>query len=510
MARKATITLDDFTGGMIRESQPSGTSESLRGRKDQYYIGEAIDLYREQYIGELCPGRDFTDLTDGSTRVNSLPLNCILQSDGEAFAVLENARVVQFGIGDEVIDAHNATAHSGHASLVGEDILPYKNATDEYVLYSFRDATDWDIGRRTKTGGGYVDTFMSGLATQQNDSGDSARTANLANPGKMWIGPDGIIYRTNGHYLMSHDPNTTVVNYAAINFGYGWVTTAGVPYGNYSAIVGYKGTTYLTSFSRSEVRLWLWDGFSPNPNFIYDIPDNYVSAIVNDNGVLKIFTYGRGDTMKIWAFVGGTFLLLWESPRPSTAPRQGSIEIERGRVLFCAENDSRIYSLVGKAIHRPHLASSAASATEIGTIKNLSTANLYIGHETSSAFKIAKRSTTATYSINAQFISRLLEVGYKMNILRIRLEFSQFGTGASLGVHLFENKDTLSLGGANDLMNVTITNATLGAVDEYAIDRYIHNISSFYLVLDWSHSVNTNTAAIVRRILIDVEESGLH
>src|ERR1700742_2975568 len=135
------ITIQAPLGGWGKDFSQSN-SAAIEARADQYSQSRAISLFRQGRIGHIAPGETFAVLQDASTRVNALPLNAVVDSAGEAFCILDNARVVEFGVNDLVIDAHNATAHSGHSSLTGEDILSYKNSTDEYVLYSFNDATD--------------------------------------------------------------------------------------------------------------------------------------------------------------------------------------------------------------------------------------------------------------------------------------------------------------------------------------------------------------------------------
>src|SRR3990167_3151190 len=140
----AVLTIEKLLGGWIPQNASASPTE---GRPDQYTRSSGpIGFYRDNFIGHIAPGELFTALTDADTRVNEIAVAMDISSGGESFAVLANGRVVQFGSND-VVNGTNVIAHSGHASIVGEDVLAYNSgATTEFLLYSFRDGTDWDVG----------------------------------------------------------------------------------------------------------------------------------------------------------------------------------------------------------------------------------------------------------------------------------------------------------------------------------------------------------------------------
>lgn len=495
------IDARDLSRGIRRDLEGNASGIGVVAPRGFYTYASAIDLLRLSREGHIAPGYTFTVLADASTRVNALPLNGCVDSAGEAFSVLDNARVVQFGVADGVIDAHNATAHGAHTNLAGEDILPYKNATDEYVLYSFNDATDADVGRRTKSSGAYDDDWLSTIATQTNGS-----TLTLGVPHKMVIGPDGGIHITNGQYLAYHDPSSTAVDYKKLNLGYGFVATDIKRKGSYLVISGYQANTYITSFSRAESRVWYWDTTSPFYNFVYDLKDNYVSALGLGESLLYAFTQGRGGTTKVKALTGSEFETLFEHTGMGNPPKPGSIEFMRG-ILEYGEpaGNCGLYGVDGRAFHNPTLVTTdgQTSSSALGMVKNLSGSGLYVGRKTGSDYHIVKQNFSGYY-INADMRTAAYELPYKSRLTKIIIHLSQFGTGASLLFSLFKNFATVSLGGGSDLTALTLTNAVYGAVASITIPAKslakCKDINTLMLNLRFNHATATATAAVVRAI----------
>lgn len=463
-----------------------------------------ISPFRFGRVGHVAPGETFTALTDASTRITGLPLNATVDSDGEAFAILSNARVVQWGIADDTVDAHNATAHGAHSSLTGEDILAYKNATDQYILYSFNDATDGDVGRRTKSSGAYDDDWLSTLGTQTNGS---ALTAGV--PHKMTIGPDGVIYITNGQYIASHAPNTTAVNYKALNLGFGFIATSIEVRGIYLVVVGYQATAYITSYSRGESRCWFWDTTNPDSyNFSFDLQDNYVSAVKANGDALVAFTRGRNNTTKAKLFTGSAFETIYESAQIGNAPRHASVELFQNMLHWTPQSGIALYAMDGRAFHLRTFATldGATAPLDVGMVRNLAAGSLYLGRQTSAnAYDIVKINTDG-YILNPDYRTAIIPLPYKSNISRITIHFSQFGSGASVLVSLFKNYSAISLGGAADLENRTISYADEGAISAFSWQpQNAKDVNCFLLNLRFNHSAHTDTAAIVRRIEIHYE-----
>jgi len=150
----------------------------------------------------------------------------------------------------------------------------------------------------------------------------------------------------------------------------------------------------------------------------------------------------------------------------------------------------------------PHL--STAMITAVGMCKQLSGNFLYVGNTVGGVNTIVKINHNSYYP-NADFKTRLIKLPYRSNIKEIRVYFSQFGTGASVTLSLFEGYNAMSVGGANDLLNRQLTRSALGAIQEFIMPQFIPDISSFYMNFRFDHSSQVDTAAIIQRVEVVYE-----
>lgn len=476
----------------------SSDSRGFEAPPGYYSRSFAINPFRHGRIGQIAPGETFTALTDGSTRVTGLPLNGIVASTGEAFCILDNSRIVQFGT-DDVIDANYdvtlAAAHSAHTTLTGKnstgqpvsDVIGYKNATNEYILYSWDDNTDGDVGRMIKDGTSQDDDFLS------TASGGAVLTKGV--PHMMKTGPDGNVYILNGQYVIRLTVATSVVEMTALNLGVGFVATSLELSGNFLVIVGYQATGYISTFSKGESKAWFWDTTSPFYNQIYDLKDNYVSSVFAGD-FLYAFTQGRNNSTKVKIFNGSRFEDIFESPQIGNAPRHGGVELFNRRIVFSRTGDSGLHTIDGRAFHQQTFVSTDGDggSTDVGMVKNLSQGTLYVGRSISGTYGIVKLNTSG-YAKSAEFIDSIRSLPYKSNIYKIIIYFSTFGTDASVWVSLFKDYASIGIGGADDLLNKTLTNTVYGNVSSISIPvKNAFDVNSFLLHLYLNHSSLTTSA----------------
>lgn len=500
------ITIEQPIGGWISHPEGmSGTSVGAgsEGREDQYTESAIIDPFRFEKRGHIAPGEVFTALTDAGSRVNELPLSATVADNGEVFAVLKNARVVQFGVADDTIDG---------TYVIGTDVVTGYNSD----IISFTDGTDvtWIAWSYEYNGSGADIARVKSDGTSQDDDWFSTLTSSglltKGVPLKMQIGADGILYCTNDQYVASHDPATNTGNTQALNLGTGWVAQDLSTYQNLLAILAYKSTTYLTGFSQSSSRLYLWDGFSPDPNFIYEIPDYYATALFNDNGKLFIWSKGRTNATRVHVFTGNAVVPIFTHGAIGNPPRARSVWSYKGNVVWgYGSADYEIGALTDLGdryafheIMHPH--TDTTSLADIGLVKDITSNGLYVGNKVSTTNRILKINHS-TYYPNADWRSRFIPLPYEATITKIRVFLSQFGSGASFRISLMENYDSISIGGASDLLNKTVAQATWGSVDEVSIPTYIPRLSGFYINVRFNHSSSTDTAAIIRKIEIHYE-----
>lgn len=505
MPRTGTIILKDFSGGWGPDFSQSNSASVEVGKK-QYARSSGISFYRPGFEGHMAPGETFTALTDSGSRVNALPLNGIVASNGEAFSILRNARLVRFGVGDNVIDNNYAPTaaapnHAGHtvATSDNQDIIALKVSGTERVFASWEDDNDADVLRINPDGTNIDDDWFSTL------TGSAVLTKGV--PHMMTEGTiDNDLFILNGQYVAKADLSAGSGNTQALPLGEGWIGTSIERAGNYISITGYRATLYATGFSLGKCRVWLWDGFSPNPNFVYDIEDNYVTRILPD---LSVITQGQNNTTKFQRFTGDIrepYRVVFESAQIGSAPRHGSVGMFQGMPHWGRPSADSLFCMDGDAFHhRAAITDATNTVTDVGMVKNLTSNSLYLGVAQSSTFKILKINYSG-YNRLVDLITGLYRLPYQSNITGFTFYFSQFGSGASLTASLFKDYNNISLGGAADLLNRQLTNTTLGSISSFYFPHYIYNVNSFFMNIRLDHALISNTAAIIREIHVHFEE----
>ena len=490
-------------------------STAVEGAEGQYTSSTVVSLFRFERHGHIAPGEMFQDMVaggSGTSVIGALPLNGVVNKDGTVFVVCADSTVFTFNTSDNIIrgtlTGTTQVATVGSSNLV--DIVTFRNADGtEWIAWSWETSAtaQADIAR----------IRSDGAPTTKSTDWFSTLTgsAKLAKgvPHILHIGPDSILYCTNGQYIASHDPLTSSGSTQAFNLGAGWTAVTLESYGNYLAIGARKTSAGVTA--ASETRLYLWDGYTPTPNFVYDLSDYNVTALKNHEGGLYIFTQGKNNQMRVKTISGNGVVTIFERDI-GNAPKAKSVESFKGMVIWGQDSGNyRIGALLNlgdKAgyheIMHPHI--STASLADLGLVKQLTSSFLYAGNKVGSTFSIWRINNDSYYP-NADFRTRLFILPYKSTLKRIGIYPSQFGSGASLTTSIFESYDAISIGGSTDLMAAhglrTITNATHGALNEISIPIDIPNISSFYMNFRFDHASSTNTAAIIQRVEVDYEAS---
>lgn len=504
---KLIIDKSYFQNGIAPSLALSNAKDAPEGF---YRSGTGVTINRIGYEGHIAPSETFTALTDAGSRVTELPLNGVGSSTNSFFATLKNGRIVKF-------DTSSVSANFDPASAVSTEfgditILKDVQATPvEYLIFSYETSGNAYIGYvRTSDLAGNNDTFI---------------TVTKGVPHVMSIGPGpGNIYFTNGQYIgtlqVSGVMASGVSNTTALSLDPGWIATSLTQYGNYIAVVGYRSTAGTTSSigNANECRMWLWDGFSPSWNFSYPIMDNYVSKIFNHEGVLKIWTFGKSNTAKVWQFTGGSFQQInFNTPTIMGAfPRHGGVDIHYNKLHWGTSSadvsggGQNLNCLDGNALHRDYfIFDGSTTATDTGMVKNLNTNLIFVGISASGpVYKIFKSNPGgyANNDFSSDLRTRLIYMPYKTNIKNITVWFSQFGTGASVLLSLVKDYLSFSYGGGNDKLNKTLTFSALASVPSYqVVDKYIPDVSSFTFGIKFNHASVTNTAYIIEKIEIEHE-----
>ena len=524
MPKTKTITIEKPLGGLISAylSSATGPTASLEGNRDQYSYAVAISPLRTEKFGDIAPGETFTAITDSSSYITGLVLNGDVARSNNAFVIQKGGRVIRLNTdGNSTQDYIAPIAHGGQTLQTTVDvdmIIVGDNASNEYVIATWTD-----------DGGADAMVFRPGTTAFTDFDPDWFSQGNSANylapliPHKITQGPDGNIYITNGQYIASATMGNGVSlgaatrNTQALNVGAGFYTVGITNYQDSLAIIGHKKLSGSTNIPRSICRVWLWKGFNPDPDFIYNIEDNFANGIFHDGETLWAFTNGRTNSSRLWRFNGQKFEMVFESGMiiPSANFTQGGVDKWRNSIHIASSMGSstkgHIFSILQNgSVHPTMLVTNGTNeATEVGMFRNLYQGQIWIG-VVASGNKIYYTSNFDGYYPNAELITPLYtryDDGSPIRrgkIKKIHLWFSQFGTGASLKLSFFKGYDAKASG--TDWLNKTLTNTTLGALKYYSFEVSIDDFDSFYAKLLFNHSSVSNTAAIVKRVVFECEE----
>ena len=530
MANIKQIVIDSTTliGGLI--SDLYGISASQEGSATQYARSNGIDLFREPYRGHITPAQIFAAgaVTDASSYINSVPRAATIditnlngtQNNPFGFYILGGLagtapRVVRVSqTSTPSYDSHQTiTASAGNnfttlpsTGYWGEDILLYKVGGTYYVFYSWNDSGQGDVGRAT-LGGVYTDSFMS-----STPSGAAALTG--AVPHRMVEGADGKLYITNGRYVAQFDgatgANGTFLS-TKYDLGAGWIATDVRKFGNYLAVLSIRSGIYFINYSFvSDARMTLWDMNENGLGLVYNVPDNYATAIfpISDT-TLFAFSKGRDNTSKLLSFDGSKFNTIWESAVFTSSPDPRSIGIYKGFMAWMSGAINLLaYDIKYGGVHQPMIVNDGTyDSTDTGFIKNIEQGKLYIGGTFNSAYKIRWADISdSNYSTSKDLRTKIFLLPYKSTIIKIRIYLSQMASGSSAQFSLFKNYTASSIGtSGTDMLygknGSTLSYAVNGALTEYEIPVKIAEVSSFYMNVRLSGQIS------VSRIEVEYEPS---
>ncbi len=534
-----------------------GVEENIVGSvKNGNQIAESngITLFTPEKFGHMGPGQGIKVATDAGNKVNDLPLNGVQVSGAfNSVAVLGNGRIIQFdpsSIPAMVSQTlyYDPSSHTPSTGQTNGDILLFRdytaNAPVEWVIWS------WDyagspghaeisiihsahIGNSDSSA---VDGWYSGI------SGSVALTNGV--PHKLCKGPDGNIYVLDGAIVRQitlanglglSSGNAVIGN--ALQLGSGWVAQSICAYKNYVAII--TSSVNSSNAIRAETKVFLWDGTSSTvngvtsvaPQFIFDLPDNSGQGILFDGSTLYAFTSGRNFSSKIFIFKGSGFVQVFETPfiSPSNSSLQGSLESFQDGIIMAANRGSanfHVCRFYGGGFHDEMRLNDGSNhfATAVGMCRNLFQKYLFFGVKYSTSYYIWVTDPTST---NTQYNNgsapidlktilytagvlgrRVYPLGFKMTLNRIKIFLSQWGTGSSLLLSVFNNYDASSPGGATDKLNRTIDTMAYpsGTYEIDITDFAITDLSAFYANIRWTHASGA-TPAIIREIIFYLDPS---
>ena len=284
--KKGRIVYDveDWISGMNQE----GSTITMNGRSlilDGVY--GMVNPFK--YIGALRPCFGAANLTNHAT-VTARVMGSI--DDGNfIYGICSDAKIQRssrVGVIATSSWPHTITAHGGHSTPVGEDIVIYNQAGTDYAFYSWSDNTDGDVGRFDLSST-FDDDYMSTVA-----GGGAVLSTKYYHP--MVVGENGKLYIGDGNNLHELSNATYTQNKFVLPTGY--IITSFAKWDTYLVIYAHKITKNATRFTGATA--FFWDMASPLADLKILLEDDQVNGGFTFQGIPGCITSAIKEVMSGW------------------------------------------------------------------------------------------------------------------------------------------------------------------------------------------------------------------
>jgi len=470
--KSGKLTIKNISGGWNSDFKKSSTISAPQTSPNTYYSG-LFNSSLPNYLGQIANGISENPETVGTV---SLPINATKASDGYGYFIESNGLITKGGVIGSFPTTFSPSSYTEPTGCLDDkwkDIWTHVTPSGvEATFFTYQTAGNAFVGYREIVSGTRNNTYFT------------LSTTNVPHVGVVSVANQS--YITDGRYVRAYNPNGASPFSEYIDVGSGWTTVSIADYGNYVAIVGNNGNTS---------RMWLWNGTSQDPSFQYDIRDTTVTAIINEGGTLRVFTYGKNSTTKIKTFNGSSFSeeADWEIPTTLCAsPAHNMVDVWANQIVWITPDGflwtygSPKKNEIQSGAHR--IGKMTTTSTSLGCVKNLDSDKLFIGiKSTPSQANIYQVANNSTYQLASSNIkTALYDLPHGASITMIRLYFSKFRTFTNstsdfCNVSLYHGSNPV------DLLNYSVPNnlENNDYVQYHPIKRSIQGLDTFYLDIDF-------------------------
>lgn len=482
-------------GGWINDFVKSTSNSSLQTKANTYYSG-LYNPFRPNYLSQMSsafsesPYKVAYNLSTEGYAVNGTK-----GSNDKGYFILQSGLVseVDFTTTFPPVPV-NYTAPAGCVFDNYKDIWKYTAPTTFYesVFYTYQTATT-----------AYMGYARVGAIATRNDTFLAFTNMNVPHVGVVSV--KNLSYITDGRYLRAFNADTNT--FSVVDCGVGITLVSVADYGNYVATVGGNGV---------QTWLFLWDGTSLNLNFKYEIRDTNVTAVVNEGGDLRVFTYGKNETTKIKTFSGTNFSEEADFEVPTaycTSPTHGMVDVWMNQIVWKASQtisgvttDGYLWTFgsprkneIQNGGHRVGILTTNTTST--GCVKNLYKNNLYIGINNAGVSYLYNVKADESYSstLNSTIRTALYELPRLSTIEKIQVWFSSYtvpsssSNGSSLTLKVYRDYEATEVISQSIPTRTDLTTAT--TINYHPFTLKIPEVDSFYMDINF-------TACVIRKIVI--------
>lgn len=417
----------DWLSGLLPQYGSSVSSNVPLG--NGFIASKGIDPHRQP--GYVIAGPNPTDATDVSN-IDSIVKNGVTSG---STALLIGAGTKMWSVAlttDTVSDLRTISAHGGHSSVVGEDVIIYEISGTKYLFYSWTDDTDGDVGRYDLSAT-FDDDYMSTVPT----SGAALGT----DPHPMIVGDDGILYIGDGKDVASFNATTTTFNASALDLPASYIITSFAKTSNYLVIFAYKDSSSGSTFYRSECTAFFWDYVSESFTYAFPLSGNYVNGGFSlNNNVVGCFVQGRSSS--VYTNRKSSLLIFDETGFKSVKtfidniPRHGGVEVIDDMIYW--NSSGVIYGYGTQHLGLDSILSKitqGGGTTTGGMLRNFADNDFYISTGTSTSGGLEIINSTGYYG-NALFGTSVVNLSFpsyqKARVKRVKVYWGETASNGNL------------------------------------------------------------------------------
>ena len=289
----ATYSAEDWLSG----EDTSSTTNSDKKIGNGLSFADQVDPLRS--LGYISPSFSPTSVTNGSI-VDAVLRNAAVSGDN-AYIVSGGSKLFQLATlaaGTLTNDATwPHTIDHAHSNETGDDIVNYYTGTTLRTFYSFRDATDWDVGIYNQVAGTFDDDFMSTVPASPLSGSYLTDGKNAPHP--LIVGDDDVLYIGDRNFVHAYDGQVGAAGTfypAVLTLPHGCFITSFANKNDFKLAIGayYSPSAgSVNTFNLGSAKVWQWNYLDLDPDYSYDLHDNYVSELFNWKGTIAAFTSGR-------------------------------------------------------------------------------------------------------------------------------------------------------------------------------------------------------------------------
>lgn len=306
--------------------------------------------------------------------------------------------------------------------------------------------------------------------------------------------------------------------YGALSLPQGYYPTAIASYGNDLAILCLPEGNYTNtqSYKTGGSALFIWDTFSPTFYRQIDIPDPVATAVINQNGVLKIFSGLTGSYVRLSEYVGSYSLNPIDFINEGSPPFAGAVDSFANMTAWGANgsNPATYSGVMTRGYRNPNISPTARNVITRVTDSNngggVVTALLFADNSNAinAKYPITGWATnTPSYGIdsyggtptlNSSIKTKVFNVGQEFEILHIRIPLATplvAGSAITMTIVTDDGQTT------NSINQINLTNYPANPANPQLIDikQVVKGYHNFYFQFTWG---STSPTPIVLPITI--------